>query len=54
MASELCLRGVGGNGMLGGTIVTVGLLLFPEDPFCSSLGAAQIHEPRFLFKESAI
>ncbi len=53
-ASELCLRGVGGNGMSGGTIVTVGLLLFPEDPFCLSLGAAQIHEPRFLFKLSAI
>ena len=40
--------------MLGGIIVTVGFLLFPDDPFCLSLGAAQIHEPRFLFKESAI
>jgi hypothetical protein len=49
-----CVCGVGGNGMLGGIIVTVGFLLFPDDPFCLSLGAAQIHEPRFLFKESAI
>jgi len=41
--------------MLGGTIVIVwGFLLLPDESFCLALGAAQIHEPRFLFKESEI
>lgn len=50
-----CVCGVGGNGMLGGTIVIVwGFLLLPDESFCLPLGAAQIHEPRFLFKERKI